>query len=165
MLIKKIILLIALLMQISCKSDPKEMAKLNFTENVLINNPALHNYDIDQINEVLIFVTKDMKGVFSEEKLIHKSLKSYRLNHKESGDFLRSLNIYLLSNVSCSPTKQKPESFHIILVGKSNNLLGQFQIVESMTCPNKGFIITPGGVRELESWNSFESLLEVYRPN
>jgi hypothetical protein len=106
-----------------------------------------------------------MKGVFSEKQLSPKSLKSYRLNHKESGDFLRSLNTYLLSNVSCSPTKKKPVSFHVILIGKSKDVLGQFQIVESTTCPDKGFIITPGGVKELGSWKSFESLLECYSPN
>ena len=160
MQIKKIALLTVFF--ISFKSNPQEIAKINFTANVLINNPVLHNNNIDQINETLIFVTKDMKGVFSEDKLIRKNLKSYRLNYKESGVFLRSLNLLISDKYSCSAVTDESVSFHVILVGKFKNILGQFQITKPIGCPDKGFLITPGAVKELESWKSFESLLECY---
>jgi hypothetical protein len=159
MRIEKIILLMVLSVSISCKSDPKEMAKLNFTSNVLVNNPTSHNYDIDQINEVLIFVTKDLKGVFSEQKLLLKSVNSYRLNHEESGDFLRSLNLLISGGNSCYSRKDESLSFHVIFIGKSKDVLGQFQITKPIGCPDKGFIVTPGAVLELESWKSFENLI------
>jgi hypothetical protein len=65
------------------------------------------------------------------------------------------------SGITCSSTKDKAQSFHVIMIGKSKDLLGQFEIRESLTCADKGFIVTPAGIQELKSWKLLENLMDT----